>query len=82
VSPNLQGLAARLDRLEQRLDRIAANAVDFTTLARTNASGVVNKDGDLTIDAAGQIKLAGGGAGIARNGDSMLVTIPPGTVAR
>jgi phage gp45-like len=168
---NLQGLAARLDRLEQRLDRIAANAVDFTTLARTNATGaddqanfagnppdrqrpvrrvapwglsgrpvpgvfgaivkavggafnglavgiatdnygpqdqregetclwnkgvarvlldendriivrsggsqiVVNKDGDVTIDAAGQIKLAGGGAGIARNGDSVQVTIP------
>jgi phage gp45-like len=173
---NLQGLAARLDRLEQRLDRIAANAVDFTTLARTNATGaddqanfpgnppdrqrpvrrvapwglsgrpvpgvfaaivkaiggafnglvvgiatgsygpqdlkegetclwnkgvarvlldesdrifvqsggsqiVVNKDGDVAIDAAGQIKLAGGGPGIARNGDSVQVTIPPNTVA-
>jgi phage gp45-like len=173
---NLQGLAARLDRIEQRLDRLAGGVIEFTTLARVNASGaddqanfagnpvdrqrpvrrvapwglsgrpvvgvlgaiikaaggafnglvvgiatdrygpqdlkdgetclwnkgvaqvlldqndaitiksggskiVVNKDGDVTIDAAGTIKLAGGGPGIARKGDSVQVNIPALTVA-
>jgi phage gp45-like len=174
TTPNLQGLAARLDRLEQRLERLAGGAVEFTTLARVTADGaddqanfagnpadrqrpvrrvapwglsgrpvvgvlgavvkavggafnglvlgistdrygpqnlndgetclwnkgvaqilldqndriviqsggsqiIVNKDGDVTINAAGQIKLAGGGPGVARNGDSVQVTIPTGT---
>jgi phage gp45-like len=173
---SIQGLAARLDRLEQWVERLTGNMVDFTTLARTSASGVddqahvagnptdrqrpvrrvapwglsgrpvpaagvfgaivkafggafngllvgiatdrygpqglsegetclwnkgvaqilleqndriviksgasqivINKDGDITIDAGGQIKLAGGGPGIARNGDSVQVTIPSGS---
>src|SRR5260370_42456378 len=37
---NLQGLAARLDRLEQRLERLTFNMADFTTLSRTSSSGV------------------------------------------
>jgi phage gp45-like len=168
---NLQGLAARLDRLEQRLERLAGGVTEFTTLARVNATGaddqanfagnpsdrqrpvrrvspsglsgrpvagvlgaiikaaggafnglvvgistdrygpqnlkegetclwnkgvaqvlldqsdavtiksggskiVVNKDGDVTIDASGTIKLAGGGPGIARKRDSVQVSIP------
>jgi phage gp45-like len=176
MTPTVQGLAARLERLEQKIDRIAANSVEFTTLARTNATGaddqanfagnppdaqrpvrrvapwglsgrpvpgvfaaivkaiggafcglavgiatgdygpqdlnegetciwnkgvarvlldendsitiqsggskvVVSKDGDVTIDAGGTIKLAGGGAGIARVGDAITVAIPALTVS-
>src|SRR5690348_6711804 len=33
---NLQGLAARFDRLEQRVERLTGNLIDFTTLARTS----------------------------------------------
>jgi phage gp45-like len=176
---NLQGLANRLERLEQRLDRRVGAVVEFTTLARVNTSGAddqanvagnptdrqrpvrrvapwglsgrppagvlaavvkaaagafnglvvgiatdrygpqnlnegetclwnkgvarvlldqndkitiqsggtsitIEKDGkvaisamgDVTVDSQGQIKLAGGGAGIARDGDSVKVSIP------
>jgi hypothetical protein len=61
--------------------RVLLDENDRIVIQSGGSQIVVNKDGDVTIDAARQIKLAGGGAGIARNGDSVLVTIPPGTVA-
>jgi phage gp45-like len=54
---------------------------DAITIKSGGSKIVVNKDGDVTIDAAGTIKLAGGGPGIARKGDSVQVNIPALTLA-
>jgi len=60
--------------------QILLDQKDSITITSGASQIVVSKDGDVTINAKGQIKLAGGGPGIARSGDSVQVTIPSGAV--